>query len=90
MSQNLTLSGVRSVIQGARSGAVICYHRGCLFLDRKDNPALAALADLYLRAGTEEGWGYSDQVLSPQGTGLGFLTQRKIGECNYEYLFTKK
>ena len=85
-----TLKEVRARLRAIRSGETICYYRGYLLLDRRDNPAAVELADFFLRAGTEEGWGYGEQVANPNGLGLGFLTQRRLGDMDYEYLFTKK
>lgn len=75
MLDHLSFAGVRAAVRGARPGIVICYHRGYLLLDRQDSPTLNERAGFFLLAGTE---------------GIGFLTQRKMGEFDYEYLFTKK
>jgi len=85
-----TLKDARARVRRMPRGLIFRYHRGYLLLDRRDNPAVAKLADFFLRAGTEEGWGYGEQVASPNGLGLGFLTQRKLGDMDYEYLFTKR
>ncbi len=84
-----TLKDARTRVRRMPTGVSFRYYRGYLLLDRRDNPALAALANFFLQAGTEEGWGYGEQVASPNGLGLGFLTQRKLGDRDYEYLFTK-
>ena len=47
-------------------------------MDRRNSPFIAALADFFLRAGTEG---------EPS---LGFLTQEKFGNADYDYLFTKR
>lgn len=76
MFNSLNLAGIRSLTRGLRPGKGICYHRGYLLLDRKKDARLSAIADWFLSIGRHED--------------LGFLTQRKMGEFQYEYLFTKK
>ena len=87
---NLKPADARAAIRGARSGTVICYHRGYLLFDRKTDPRVAAIADIFLQAGTEEGWGYCAHSASLNGLGLGVLTQRKVSDGKYHYLFTKR
>ncbi len=76
MFRHLTNTGVRAATRNLRPGRCICYHRGYLLLDRKKDARLSAIADWFLSIGINED--------------LGFLTQRKVGEFDYEYLFTKK
>ncbi len=76
MLTRLNLPGFRALTQGLRLGGCICYHRGYLLLDRKKDARLNDIADWFLSIGINEE--------------LGFLTQRKLGELDYEYLFTKR
>ncbi len=76
MLDPLNISGVRAATRKMRPGMCICYHRGYLLLDRREDARLGAIADWFLSIGLNED--------------LGFLTQRKEGKFDYEYLFTKK
>lgn len=69
-------------------GTSYVYHVGMLAIDREHDEKVDAIAERYCRHGTPPNFAFGHGCFS-DGTGLGRLTQLKISDAKYHYIFTR-
>lgn len=93
----LSVAAAQEIIRLMPSGASVVYYRGHIARDRDANGSgdptraarVAALADFMMRHGCGREYPLGDGTII-DGLGTGHLTQRKIEDGIFEYLFIKK
>ena len=75
-------------VRSMKPGEHFMYHHGYLAIDRETDPEIDAIAERFCFHGTQPNFAFGHGCFS-NGAGLGRLTQKRLGNGEYLYMFTK-